>query len=57
MMGTCEWIYDEEECGWESGCGELWMFNDKGPKENGCKFCMFCGKPLGSKTMDELEEV
>ncbi|CAI1502083.1 Uncharacterised protein [Serratia grimesii] len=42
----CEWIYDAQDCKWDSGCGDAWMFCDGGPAENGVKFCQCCGKPV-----------
>lgn len=52
-MEKCTWIEDEGQ--WESECKESWVFNDGGPKENGCKFCMFCGKPLMVNSINEEE--
>ena len=44
---TCEWRLDDSDSGtWASGCGELWQFNDGGPKENSVRFCHGCGKPV-----------
>ena len=47
---TCKWKPDDSESGtWASGCGELWQFNDGGPKENHVRFCQGCGKPVVMK--------
>jgi hypothetical protein len=43
---TCEWTQNEDDCFWETACGEAWRFDDGGPKENNMHFCHFCGKSL-----------
>ena len=40
----CEWFEDDD--GWHGSCGKEWEFIYDGPKENGLKFCMNCGKPV-----------
>lgn len=47
---SCEWR-EEDPDGYTPGtyasaCGELWSFNDGGPKENHVRFCQGCGKPV-----------
>ena len=39
----CEWVEDE---GWETACGEMFMFETEGPLENGFLFCPYCGRGL-----------
>jgi hypothetical protein len=41
---------------WETGCGEAWEFTVDGPKENGCKFCMYCGGVLVQLEEEKIEE-
>jgi hypothetical protein len=43
----CEWHKDDDGI-WKSACGAVtaWCFDDGGPEENGCRFCLGCGKPL-----------
>ncbi len=31
---------------WETQCDNTWEFTADGPKENNCKFCMYCGGAL-----------
>ena len=33
----------------DTDCGEKWVFETDGPKQNGMKFCCYCGKPLKEK--------
>lgn len=43
----CTWKYDDSEGSWETTCGEAWCFLEEStPKENGMKFCPFCGKRI-----------
>jgi site-specific DNA-cytosine methylase len=46
----CEWREDDPNGDmsgtYASACGELWSFNDGGPKENNVRFCQGCGKPV-----------
>jgi len=39
----CLWQQDEYSGGWDTACGNSWIFEYKGPKENKAKFCPFCG--------------
>lgn len=46
---VCEWKVSEPDIDgetFESGCGSMWTFLTGGPKENGAKFCMFCGREI-----------
>ena len=41
---VCAWALDDPDSGtWATSCGNLWLFNDEGPKENGVEFCPYCG--------------
>jgi hypothetical protein len=42
----CHWQEDSEDSFWATECGNAFQFNDGGPKENKCKFCMYCGGKL-----------
>ena len=42
----CLWSQDTVDDFYETSCGNAWQFTNDGPKENGCKFCMYCGKPI-----------
>jgi hypothetical protein len=42
----CTWTQQDDEHmpgTWASSCGELWSFNDGGPKENRVSYCHHCG--------------
>lgn len=57
----CVW---EESCDgeWDSACGQSWVFDDRGPVENGVKYCHGCGRPVkpvpfvDEAYADELED-
>lgn len=41
---TCVWKEDPDSDSWDGACGNKWSFINDGPKENGVKFCQYCGK-------------
>ncbi len=41
----CKWEVDEDGI-WNTECENAFCFDVDGPKENRCKFCPFCGRPL-----------
>ena len=43
--GECAWKEDDE-VGWKTDCGEAFVFNDDGPRENRFSFCPYCGGVL-----------
>jgi hypothetical protein len=43
-LETCAWDHDEDDCAWETECGQYWQFTDGGPEDNHVRFCHFCGK-------------
>ena len=43
----CAWTLEDDDSGmWSTKCGEAFMFTDGGPKENGTRFCCYCGGKL-----------
>lgn len=42
---TCEWRQDEDG-NWDTACGDKHIYIDGTPKENGAKFCCYCGAKL-----------
>ncbi len=36
----------EDEDTWTTLCGNVWMFEEGTPQDNGMKFCCYCGRPL-----------
>ena len=45
MSDSCIWKPDNDGV-YETSCGESFVFTADGPKENGARFCLHCGKPL-----------
>jgi len=45
-MNECKWVYDGFDASWEGSCGVKWQFTEGTPSDNGCNFCMRCGKKL-----------
>lgn len=45
---VCEWTLDAWINGdsWDTSCAEKHLFSADGPKENGYKYCPYCGRPL-----------
>lgn len=52
---TCGWTTppDPDFDVWDTGCGNAFEFNADGPKENGFKFCPYCGGELEIVEDDE----
>ena len=47
-MKTCKWTHDDL-CGdryYDSECGENFVFNSGNTKDNGFKYCPYCGKEI-----------
>ena len=53
---TCDWS-DDEDGNWSTDCGQMFWFDTGGPKENGFRFCPYCGASLRAETQEEEEEV
>lgn len=43
LPGQCLWSQDLDDDMWETSCKQAWVFPDGTPKDNGVKFCPFCG--------------
>ena len=48
----CVWQADDEGT-YETSCGQAFVFTCDGPRENGARFCMYCGKPLEARAYAE----
>ena len=48
VLAKCRWT-DDGDGNWSTGCGELWSFIDGGPKENGVRHCLLCGKRVEAR--------
>lgn len=54
MAETCTWTYqggiatltDDNDCFWDTECGEAYMAIEGGLANNRIKFCVFCGKAI-----------
>jgi hypothetical protein len=44
----CIWS-EQFDGNYETGCGFSFIFNDGHPKENGFRFCPYCGNALEEK--------
>lgn len=54
---SCAWVQEDEGCDtWWSACSHGFTFNDYGPKDNGFKFCCYCGKPLEEVPWTDLDD-
>lgn len=54
---TCDWVQDSDGP-YQTACGEAFVFNDDGCKENNFKFCCYCGKELREfKFIEDVEDV
>lgn len=45
-LQVCTWDMVGEYCYWQTDCGKEFSIEDGTPKENGFKFCVYCGKKL-----------
>ncbi len=44
---TCDWTLDDRHGNkWDTTCGNAFQLETDGPKENGMKFCCYCGRRL-----------
>lgn len=45
---SCLWSRntDDDNCMYETTCGNAFMFNDGTPKDNGFRYCCYCGNPM-----------
>ena len=54
-MSKCIWVRDNEDGDvYETQCGEMFMFIGGGVKDNGAKYCMYCGGLI--EVEEELEQ-
>jgi len=45
---VCLWteVSDDWDIHWDTACHHVFCFIEASPKENGMKFCCYCGKKL-----------
>ena len=41
----CLWVRESDGT-WETGCDNMFMLNEGGPRDNDMKYCCYCGRPL-----------
>lgn len=41
---VCDWT--EEDDGWETDCGNMYVIIEGTPEERGMRTCIFCNRPL-----------
>ncbi len=46
IQKKCEWQHDEIFDNYVTQCGETMWFISKGIKENGYKYCPYCGREI-----------
>lgn len=46
---ACLWRESDDGEMWSTSCGHAFNFTADGPKENGMKFCCYCGGQLEEK--------
>ena len=50
IQKTCLWTYQDIEDYWDTECQKAFTISEGTPKENGFKFCPFCGKVIQERT-------
>ncbi len=53
QKAPCVWKEDEDGV-WHTDCGNAFVFNDSGPKENHMAFCGYCGRKLKAKKASDM---
>lgn len=51
----CVWTEDEDGV-WHTACGEAFQWQTCGPRENGARFCCYCGGMLEAVHYVEEED-
>lgn len=55
-MIHCIWEKDGEEYNWETLCKRKWTMIDGGLRENGVKYCPYCGGKIVELHKDKKSE-
>ncbi len=55
-MKNCIWKQTKDGEFWDTECDETFCFIVDGLKENGMKFCCYCGKKLVEKLFEDIKE-
>jgi hypothetical protein len=46
VIAVCTWTLDEDDCRYDTGCGEAYCFFDGTPDMNDYRYCPGCGRKL-----------
>jgi len=52
---VCDWV-EEYDGPWHTECGESFSLDEGTPKDNGMKYCCYCGKKLVGSEQDYTKE-
>ena len=58
--GYCEWVQEDpfgsgDSCIWQTECGHEFVFDEGTPSDNGAEFCLYCGKKLVERVVENDE--
>jgi len=54
---TCAWVFEENHCYWDTGCGRAYDLGDTTPGEDeSYRFCPGCGKLISVKQKETKDE-
>lgn len=53
-QSTCMWTYDEDGS-WDTSCSNKFTIFEGTPKENGMKFCCYCGATVKEKLKEDAD--
>jgi|GEM_PF-2792081 len=56
----CEWVQEDpfgsgDSCIWQTDCGHEFVFDEGTPSDNGAKWCLYCGKKLVERVVENDE--
>ena len=56
----CKWVQEDpfgsgDSCIWQTDCGHEFVFEEGTPSDNGAKFCLYCGKKLVERVVEEVK--
>jgi len=56
----CEWVQEDpfgsgDSCIWQTACGHEFVFDEGTPSDNGAKWCLYCGKKLVERVVENDE--
>ena len=56
----CEWVQEDpfgsgDSCIWQTACGHEFVFDEGTPSDNGAKWCLYCGKKLVERAVEDTQ--